>query len=103
MGLEAELQRIRHDAEAADAALAERLEARIALAEHRIQQLDQRIRLLEPLKFKVPARPLDESPDESFRRSPVRRAKIPPRPALMREAGEGQDPPEGGKAWLTMA
>lgn len=102
MGLEAELQRIRHEAEAGDAALAAELKYRLDLAEHQIRQLDQRIRLLEARWFRKPAEPLDERPDDSFRRSRVRRAKIPRRPRIMSSAGVGTDPPEGGAAWTTM-
>jgi hypothetical protein len=102
MGLENELARIRNEARAADEELAARLEKRLDLAEHRIRQLDHRIRLLEQRWFMQPAEPLDESPDDSFRRSPFRRAKIPRRPKAMRAFGDGEDPPEGGAQWTAM-
>jgi hypothetical protein len=102
MGLEAELQRIRSDFGAANAELVERLEKRIALLELRVLQLNQRLRLLEAHWGKNPENGLDESLGHGLERSRVRRAKIPPRPRLMRERGDGVDPPLGDAEWLLM-
>ena len=103
MGLEAELQRIRSDMAASDDALASRIEERLGLVELRLLQLHQRIRLLEAHWGKNPAfEELDETLGHGLRRSSARRATIPPRPRLMRERGDGVDPPLGDAKCLLM-
>lgn len=101
MGIEADFQRLRSEIASGDAAVAKAAADRLDVIEMRLLQLHQRLRLLEA--HWGSRRPkLDEALAHPLQRSRVRRAKIPPRPKLMRECGEGIDPPLGDAKCLLM-
>jgi hypothetical protein len=102
MGLEAVLQQIRSESENAVSELEKRLLARIELIEVRQLQLHNRLREVEGfLRWKHRDRS-KKGQDEGPIRAGARRAKIPPRPKVMRESGDGVDPPLGDRKWLLM-
>jgi hypothetical protein len=98
MSLEGVLSQMRSEAKADLLEIAERVDKRLALLDLRERQLHQRVRALEA-RWGIG---LPEDGQVPLRRSEYRRAKIPRRPKLMRERGDGVDPPIGDSEWALM-
>lgn len=99
MGVESDFRMLKLETQRQIAELEEKLAETERRSELREFRLLRRIEALERLWTKKPPGELDEKTLGQLKRSRFRRAKIPPRPAIMKAAGVGVDPPQGDSEW----